>query len=232
MLRHQIDEIKALEILDSRGNPTLQVEVFTDTGFKGTACVPSGASTGDYEAIELRDQKKRYLGKGVEEAKEHVEKEIQKELLGANVLAQREIDHVLCELDGTKNKEKLGANALLGVSLAVCNAAANATFTPLYRYLGGPFANLLPCPMLNLINGGAHAANNLEFQEFMVRPIGAPSLKEAVRWGAEIYHALKGILHERGLSTSIGDEGGFAPFVESNEEALTLLQTAIEKSRI
>ncbi|NGX62171.1 MAG: Enolase [Chlamydiae bacterium] len=231
MINVKIAEVKGLEILDSRGNPTLQVTVTTKEGISGSASVPSGASTGENEALELRDQdRKRYGGKGVLKALAHVEKNLSKVVIGENVFDQEGLDKKMCMADGSKNKAKFGANAILGVSLAIAKAAANSAGVPLYRYLGGPFANLLPCPMMNLINGGAHADNPLEFQEFIIRPHGAPSFKEAVRWGAEVFHTLKGLLKEKGLSTAVGDEGGFAPALTSNEETLGLLVDAIEKA--
>lgn len=219
----------ALEILDSRGNPTLKVTVRSKDGHTGIACVPSGASTGEHEAIELRDQDlKRYGGKGVLQAVSHVNGPINKHLQGKSIFEQKAIDMAMIELDGTENKARLGANAILGVSLAVAKCAAKAKNQPLYRYLGGPDANLLPCPMMNVINGGAHADNGLDFQEFMIRPIGAPHFRDAVRYGAEIFHTLKKLLKERDLSTSVGDEGGFAPQISSDAEALDLIMEAIE----
>ncbi len=226
-----IDSCHALEILDSRGNPTLKVTVRSRDGFLGQAAVPSGASTGEHEAVELRDKDpKRYGGKGVLKAVSNVNGPIQQLLKGKSIFEQEEIDRLMIELDGTENKGKLGANAILGVSLAVAKCAAAAKRLPLYRYLGGHEANLLPCPMMNVINGGVHADNGLDFQEFMIRPIGAPTYKEALRYGAEVFHTLKGLIHERGLSTSVGDEGGFAPLLTSHEEALDLIVEAIEKA--
>ncbi len=223
-----IRDVEALEILDSRGNPTLQVTVRCD-GAVGTASVPSGASTGQHEALELRDgDKKRYFGKGVQNACSHVNRQIKNALLGMRVDEQRTIDQTLIDLDGTPTKSKLGANAILGTSLA-CARAAAAT-TPLYRYLGGADAHLLPVPMMNVINGGAHADNTLDFQEFMIRPIGAPSFREAVRWGAEVFHTLKTLLKQRKLVTAVGDEGGFAPNLRTPEEALDLIVQAIEEA--
>ena len=218
------------EILDSRGNPTVEVEVLLDSGASGRAAVPSGASTGEHEAVELRDGDERYLGKGVLTAVGHVNGEIAELLRGMDSLDQRLIDTELNSLDGTANKARLGANAILGASLAVAKAAAAAVGLPLYRYLGGPNAHVLPVPMMNVINGGAHADNSIDMQEFMVMPVGAPSFREALRWGTETYHALKKVVHDRGLSTAIGDEGGFAPNLASNEDALRILMEAIEKA--
>jgi enolase len=226
----KILSLDAREILDSRGNPTIEVIVETESG-RGVACVPSGASTGTHEAVELRDgDKKRYGGKGVLNAVKNVQEKIAPKVIGLSALEQMEIDALLCALDGTENKKKLGANAILGVSLAVAKAAADGLKLPLYRYLGGPLAHMLPCPMMNLINGGEHADNNVDIQEFMIRPKGAPSVAEAIRWGSEIFHALKKILKKRGLSTSVGDEGGFAPNLESDEQALQLLVEAIQEA--
>jgi len=219
------------EILDSRGNPTVEVEVELDSGATGRAAVPSGASTGAFEAVELRDgDADRYLGKGVTRAVEHVDGEIADALLGLDATDQRDIDRLLLELDGTDNKGRLGANAILGVSLAVAKAAADELDLPLYRYVGGPNACVLPVPMMNVINGGEHADNNVDIQEFMLMPVGAASFGEALRWGTECYHTLKKVVGERGLSTAIGDEGGFAPNLGSNEEAVSLLVEAIERS--
>ncbi len=226
-----IDSCHALEILDSRGNPTLKVTVRSRDGFWGQAAVPSGASTGEHEAIELRDKDpKRYGGKGVLKAVINVNGPIQQLLKGKSIFEQEAIDHAMIELDGTENKGRLGANAILGVSLAVAKCAAAAKHLPLYRYLGGNDAHLLPCPMMNVINGGVHADNGLDFQEFMIRPIGAPSFREALRFGAEVFHTLKGLIKDRGLSTAVGDEGGFAPRLTSHEEALDLIVEAIEKA--
>lgn len=223
--------IEAIEILDSRGNPTLRVCVTTDQKSYGVASVPSGASTGINEAVELRDKDpKRYLGKGVLKAKEYVNGPLASLLIGQSVFEQEKLDLLLIEKDGTPNKSHFGANALLGISLAIAHAAANTLGLPLFRYLGGPGAHILPCPMMNIINGGAHADNFLDFQEFMIRPIGAPTFAEAVRYGVEIFHHLKKILHETGNITSVGDEGGFAPYIPSNEAALDLIMAAIEKA--
>ncbi len=223
-----IDQILGREVLDSRGNPTVEVEVLLSSGAFGRAIVPSGASTGQFEAVELRDGGDRYLGKGVLTAVGHVNSTIADALLGIDAYAQREIDAVLAELDGTPNKANLGANAILGVSLAVASAAANDLELPLYRYVGGANAHVLPVPMMNVLNGGEHADNNIDFQEFMIMPVGASSFSEALRWGVETYHQLKKVLTARGLSTGIGDEGGFAPNLASNEAALELLMFAIE----
>lgn len=226
-----VRHVEALEILDSRGNPTVKVSITTDQGLIATASVPSGASTGEHEAIELRDgDKSRYFGKGVERAVSHVNGPISQILIGEHVFDQARLDRMLCEADGTENKSKFGANAILGASLALARVGALTAKLPLYRYLGGTNAHVLPCPMMNIINGGAHADNSLDFQEFMIRPIGASSFKEGLRWGAEIFHHLKKILHEEGLATSVGDEGGFAPNVKSHEEALDLIMSAIEKA--
>ena len=225
----KIKDIIALEVLDSRGNPTVQVKVTTDDGFTGTALVPSGASTGAFEAVELRDgDKDRYLGKGVLKAVNNVNEIIKNELVGMDVSNQEEIDSKLIEIDGTKNKAKLGANATLGVSLAVAKAAASSKGLELYEYIGN--GNVLPVPMMNVLNGGKHADNNISSQEFMIMPVGAPTFKEALRWCTEIYHALKSILKEKGLSTGVGDEGGFAPNLSNDEEALELLVEAIKKA--
>ncbi len=226
-----VRHVEALEILDSRGNPTVKVSITTDQGLVACASVPSGASTGEHEAIELRDgDTSRYLGKGVERAVNHVNGPIAQILVGEHVYDQARLDALLIEADGTENKGRLGANAILGASLALARAGALTAKLPLYRYLGGTNAHVLPCPMMNIINGGAHADNSLDFQEFMIRPIGASSFKEALRWGAEIFHHLKKLLHTEGLATSVGDEGGFAPNVKSHEEALDLILTAIEKA--
>jgi len=226
-----IETIHAREILDSRGNPTLEVTVILEDGSSGQAAVPSGASTGAHEAIELRDgDKKRYLGKGVLKAVENVHDEIAPKLEGEDATDQIGIDRLLCEIDGTPYKAKLGANAMLGVSLAVAHAAAASAGLNLYRYLGGTNARVLPVPMMNVINGGKHADNNLDYQEFMIMPLGAPTFREALRWGTECFHHLKAVLHDRHLSTSVGDEGGFAPSVKSPAEALELLSIAVEKA--
>ncbi len=223
-----IDAVIAREILDSRGNPTVEVEVGLDDGTVGRAAVPSGASTGVHEAVELRDEGTRYQGKGVEKAVLAVDDEIGPELLGYEASEQRLVDQVMIDLDGTPNKARLGANAILGVSLAVAKAAAESADLPLFRYLGGPNAHLLPVPMLNVLNGGAHADTDVDIQEFMIAPIGAATFAESVRWGAEVYHSLKSVLKDKGLSTGLGDEGGFAPDLSSNRSALDLLLTAIE----
>jgi enolase len=225
-----IKSIKAREILDSRGNPTVEVDVELADGAIGRAAVPSGASTGAFEAVELRDGGERYLGKGVLSAISNVQKEIAPKLIGADPFAQRTIDKLMINLDGSANKSKLGANAILGVSLAVARAASTSKKLPLYRYLGGESADLLPVPMMNILNGGAHADTNVDIQEFMIAPIGAKNFKEALRWGAEVYHALKTVLKKRGLATSIGDEGGFAPNLDSNRAALDLIVEAINKA--
>jgi enolase len=227
-----IETIHAREILDSRGNPTVEVEVILADGSAGRAAVPSGASTGAHEALELRDtaDKKRYLGKGVLTAVANVNDEIAPRLAGQDCREQAALDRLLLDLDGTPNKSKLGANALLGVSLAVAHAAANSVELPLYRYLGGTNARYLPVPLMNVINGGKHADNNIDFQEFMIVPIGAPSFREALRTGAEVFHALKKVLHDRGLSTTVGDEGGFAPNLKGSDEALDVLSDAVQKA--
>ena len=223
-----ITEVIGREVLDSRGNPTVEVDVVLENGIRGRAAVPSGASTGEHEAIELRDgDKKRYGGKGVTKAVENVNTTIADALLGMDVSDQVDIDRVLLDLDGTPNKSNLGANALLGVSLACAKAAANAFNMPLYRYIGGINAKLLPVPMMNIINGGSHSDAPIAFQEFMIRPVGASSFKEALRMGAEVFHSLKKVLHERGLSTAVGDEGGFAPALEGTEDALASILQAI-----
>ena len=226
-----IDVVVAREILDSRGNPTVEVEVGLDDGSTGRAAVPSGASTGAFEALELRDgDKSRYGGKGVEKAVLAVIEQIGPELVGYDATEQRLIDQAMLDLDATPDKSSLGANAILGVSLAVAHAASEASDLPLFRYVGGPNAHVLPVPMMNILNGGSHADSNVDIQEFMIAPIGAESFSEAVRWGVEVYHALKGVLKERGLSTGLGDEGGFAPNLESNRAALDLILSAIEKA--
>lgn len=225
-----IDSIKALEILDSRGNPTLQVEVVTEGGFSGLASVPSGASTGSFEAVELRDGGEAFLGKGVQKAVNHVNKKIAGEIEGMNVYDQVEIDRTLIELDGTNNKAKLGANAILGVSLAVAKAAADSLGMSLYRYIGGINAKVLPIPMMNILNGGKHSDNNISIQEFMIMPVGAKSFKQAVQMGAEIYHSLKKVLKSKGYSVAVGDEGGFAPNLNSEEEAIETILEAIKQA--
>ncbi len=223
-----IDAVIAREILDSRGNPTVEVEVGLDDGTVARAAVPSGASTGAFEAVELRDGGDRYGGKGVERAVLAVEDEIGPEIMGFDATEQRLIDQVMIDLDGTPNKERLGANAILGVSLAVAKAAADASGLPLFRYVGGPNAHVLPVPMMNILNGGSHADSDVDIQEFMIAPIGAESFREALRWGAEVYHALKAVLKKEGLSTGLGDEGGFAPNLPSNRAALDLISKAID----
>jgi enolase len=226
-----IIDVYAREVLDSRGNPTVEVEVYTEDGGFGRALVPSGASTGEYEAVELRDgDKSRYLGKGVLKAVENVNEVIAPAIIGFEVTDQVAIDKTLIELDGTENKSKLGANAILGVSLAVARAAADELDMPLYQYLGGFNAKTLPVPMMNILNGGAHADNNVDIQEFMIMPVGAKSFREALRMGAEIFHSLKAVLKAKGYNTAVGDEGGFAPNLKSNEEALQTIIEAIEKA--
>ncbi|GJF10215.1 enolase [Mycolicibacterium cyprinidarum] len=223
-----IEQVGAREILDSRGNPTVEVEVGLLDGSVARAAVPSGASTGEHEAVELRDGGSRYLGKGVQKAVEAVLDEIAPAVIGLGADEQRLVDQALLDLDGTPDKSRLGANAILGVSLAVAKAAAQSAELPLFRYLGGPNAHILPVPMMNIINGGAHADTGVDVQEFMIAPIGAPSFKEALRWGAEVYHALKSVLKKQGLSTGLGDEGGFAPDLPGTRAALDLIGTAIE----
>jgi enolase len=226
-----IIDIHAREILDSRGNPTVEVDVLLDDGSFGRAAVPSGASTGAHEAVELRDgDKSRYLGKGVTKAVDAVNDEISEVLLGLDAEDQRDIDLAMIELDGTENKGRIGANAILGTSLAVAKAAADARGLPLYSYVGGVSAHVLPVPMMNIINGGEHADNPIDFQEFMIMPVGAPTLAEAVRWGAEVFHTLKKGLHEKGLATAVGDEGGFAPNLASTRDALDFVMASIEKA--
>ena len=226
-----IEAIGAREILDSRGNPTVEVEVVLEDGTFERAAVPSGASTGAFEAVERRDgDKGRYQGKGVQDAVDAVNEIIAPELIDEDASDQRRIDEIMIELDGTPNKGKLGANAILGVSLAVAKAAAESAGLPLYRYLGGPNAHILPVPMMNILNGGSHADTNVDIQEFMIAPLGAPTFREALRWGAEVYHTLKAVIKERGLSTGLGDEGGFAPNLSSNAAALDLIIEAIEKA--
>ncbi|WP_247048593.1 MULTISPECIES: phosphopyruvate hydratase [Arthrobacter] len=226
-----IDAIHAREILDSRGNPTVEVEVLLSDGQIGRAAVPSGASTGEHEAVELRDgDKGRYLGKGVQKAVDAVIDQIAPALIGFDATDQRSIDQAMIDLDGTPNKSKLGANAILGVSLAVANAAAASADLPLYKYLGGPNAHVLPVPLMNILNGGSHADSDVDIQEFMVVPLGAETFSEGLRWGVEVYHALKAVLQEKGLSTGLGDEGGFAPNLPSNRAALDLIQEAIKNA--
>ena len=226
-----ITDVYAREILDSRGNPTVEVEVYLEEGFMGRAGVPSGASTGAFEAVELRDgEADRYLGKGVLKAVDNINMEIAPELIGLDSEDQVGIDAILCELDGTENKARLGANALLGVSLAVAKATAESLGMPLYRYIGGVNAKQLPVPMMNILNGGKHADNTVDFQEFMIMPVGAPSFSEALRMSAEVFHSLKGVLKSEGLNTAVGDEGGFAPDLKSNEDALKYICQAIEKA--
>ena len=226
-----IEAIGAREILDSRGNPTVEVEVVLEDGTFERAAVPSGASTGAFEAVERRDgDKGRYQGKGVQDAVDAVNEIIAPELIDEDASDQRRIDEIMIELDGTPNKGKLGANAILGVSLAVAKAAAESAGLPLYRYLGGPNAHILPVPMMNILNGGSHADTNVDIQEFMIAPLGAPTFRDALRWGAEVYHTLKAVIKERGLSTGLGDEGGFAPNLSSNAAALDLIIEAIEKA--
>lgn len=224
-----IESIFGREVLDSRGNPTVEVEVRLADGGFGLAMVPSGASTGEHEAVELRDDDKgRYLGKGVLKAVQHVNEVLAEELVGYDATDQIGVDQIMLALDGTTNKGKIGANAILGVSLAVARAAADSLGLPLYRYLGGVYGHVLPVPMMNIMNGGKHATNSTDFQEFMVMPVGAPSFKECVRWGAEIYHNLKKVLHKRGLATTVGDEGGFAPSLPTNEGAIEVILEAIQ----
>ena len=224
----EIEIVVGREVLDSRGNPTVEVEVVLDSGAKGRAIVPSGASTGEHEAVERRDGGDRYLGKGVLDAVAAVNGELASAVVGMNALDQRTIDTEMIALDATDNKGRLGANALLGVSMAVAKAAAAELELPLYRYVGGANAHVLPCPMMNVINGGAHADNTIDLQEFMIMPVGAPSYSEGLRWGVEIYHTLKRVLRDRGLSTAVGDEGGFAPNLASNEDAIRILIESIE----
>ena len=225
----RIEKITGREILDSRGNPTVEVDVLLESGVTGRASVPSGASTGEHEALELRDgDKSRYGGKGVQKAVENVNRVIGPALVGMSALNQRAIDHAMLKLDGTKTKSNLGANAILGVSLAVAKAAANYLDIPLYRYIGGTNTYVMPVPMMNIINGGSHSDAPIAFQEFMIRPVGAPSFKEGLRMGAEVFHALKKVLHDRGLSTAVGDEGGFAPALDGTEDALNSIIAAIK----
>jgi enolase len=223
--------IHGREILDSRGNPTVEVDVVLESGDSGRAAVPSGASTGQFEAVELRDGGKRFGGKGVQTAVDNINDTIADAVVGLDAHDQRAIDEVMIELDGSSNKAKLGANAILGVSLAVARAAASASNLPLYRYLGGPQAHVLPVPMMNILNGGKHAeGSSVDMQEFMVMPVGASSFREGLRWGAEIFHALKGVLAKQGYATSVGDEGGYAPSLDNNAEALDVISEAIDKA--
>ncbi len=226
----EIESVVGREVLDSRGNPTVEVEIALESGAFGRAIVPSGASTGEHEAVELRDGGERYLGKGVSKAVASVNGEIADTIEGYDALEQRTIDRLLIDLDATDNKARLGANAILGVSMAIAKAAASELQIPLYRYVGGPNAHVLPVPMMNVLNGGVHADNTIDLQEFMIMPIGAPSFKEALRWGVETYHTLKKVLHDRKLGTGVGDEGGFAPNLATNEDAIRLLVEAIEKA--
>ncbi len=226
-----IEDVIGREILDSRGNPTVEVDVFLDDGAVGTAMVPSGASTGAHEAVELRDDdESRYRGKGVLTAVRHINETIRPELLGIDAVDQVSLDRLLIDLDATPNKSKLGANALLGVSLAVAHAAADSVGLPLYRYLGGAGARTLPVPLVNILNGGKHAIDSTDFQEFMIVPLGAPSFREGLRWAAETFHALGSLLHEKGFATTVGDEGGYAPSLESNEDAIAAVLSAIERA--
>ena len=227
----KIVKVYAREVLDSRGNPTVEAEVTTEFGAFGRAIVPSGASTGVHEAVELRDgDKSRYLGKGVSKAVANVNNEIAPAVIGMDVFDQRALDAKMIELDGTENKGRLGANAILGVSLAAARAAADSVGLPLYKYIGGANSYVIPTPMMNIVNGGEHADNNVDFQEFMIMPVGADTFKEAIRMGCEVFHNLKAVLHGMGLNTAVGDEGGFAPNLTSNEEALKTIVTAIEKA--
>ena len=227
----QITHVIAREILDSRGNPTVEAEILTNSGFMGRAAVPSGASTGEFEACELRDgDKNRYLGKGVQKAVKNIRDKIAPKIINFDVFDQLAVDQLLMEIDGTENKSALGANAILAISLAAAKAAAAEAGLPLYRYLGGAYARTLPVPLMNIINGGAHADNNVDFQEFMIVPVGASSFSEGLRWGAEVFHSLKKVLREKHLNTNVGDEGGFAPNLNSNSEALDVILMAIEKA--
>src|ERR1700758_2806520 len=226
-----IAEIRGRQVLDSRGNPTVEAEIFLDGGANARAIVPSGASTGEHEAVELRDgDKQQYVGKGVLKAVENVNRELAELLGGYDAADQRTLDQKMIELDGTENKGRLGANAILAVSMAAARAAAGEFGLPLYRYLGGAGANTLPTPMMNILNGGAHADNNVDFQEFMVMPVGAKSFSDALRWGVEVFHTLKGVLKKRGYNTAVGDEGGFAPSLKSNDEAIDLIMEAIQQA--
>jgi len=226
-----IEDVIGREILDSRGNPTIEVDVFLDDGAVGTALVPSGASTGAHEAVELRDgDPDRYGGKGVLTAVRHVNETLRSELMGIDAIDQVSVDRLLISIDGTENKSRLGANALLGVSLAVAHASAESVGLPLYRYLGGAGARTLPVPLVNILNGGKHATDSTDFQEFMIVPLGAPTFREALRWAAETFHALGRLLHDEGLATTVGDEGGYAPSLGSNEDAIAAVLTAIERA--
>lgn len=227
-MSRRIKDIKARQILDSRGNPTVECDVYLEDGSMGRAAVPSGASTGEYEAIEIRDGGKEWMGKGVSRAVENINKVIAPGLKGKDALCQAEIDYTMVQMDGTQNKERLGANAILGVSLAVAKAASSSLKVPLYRYLGGPQARILPVPMLNVLNGGKHADNNVDLQEFMIMPLGASSFRQALQWATETFHCLKKVLNEKGYSTAVGDEGGFAPDLSCNREALEVIVQAIE----
>ena len=226
----RIKFVSGRQVIDSRGNPTVEVEVLLDSGASGRAMVPSGASTGQFEAVELRDDEEIWSGKGVRKAVSHVNNEIADVILGLDATDQRVLDQTMIDLDGTDDKSRLGANAILGVSLAVARSAAQDSEIPLFKYIGGANAHLLPVPMFNVINGGMHADNNIDFQEFMIMPLGAASYSEALQWGVDVYHSLKSVLKDRGMSTTVGDEGGFAPNLSSNEEALQILIDAIEKS--
>ena len=226
----RIKFVSGRQVIDSRGNPTVEVEVLLDSGASGRAMVPSGASTGQFEAVELRDDEEIWSGKGVRKAVSHVNNEIADVILGLDATDQRVLDQTMIDLDGTDDKSRLGANAILGVSLAVARSAAQDSEIPLFKYIGGANAHLLPVPMFNVINGGMHADNNIDFQEFMIMPLGAASYSEALQWGVAVYHSLKSVLNDRGMSTTVGDEGGFAPNLSSNEEALQILIDAIEKS--
>jgi enolase len=224
-------DIRAREILDSRGNPTVEVEVITDNGIIGRAAVPSGASTGKYEAVELRDgDNSRYLGKGVQKACFNVDEKIREALIGEEVFDQRYIDDIMIEIDGTENKSVLGANAILGVSMAVAKAASEELNMPLFRYIGGVNAHVMPVPMMNILNGGSHADNSIDFQEFMIMPLGAQTFSDALRMGVETFHHLKQVLKSKGYSTNVGDEGGFAPNIKSNEEAIEIVLKSIESA--
>lgn len=226
----RIIDIIGREILDSRGNPTVEVDVITESGGFGRAAVPSGASTGKYEAVELRDNEPRFLGKGVQKAVAFINEELSNVLMGVDVMDQRYLDQLMIEVDGTDNKGRFGANALLGISMAACKAAANLAGQPLYKYIGGVHAHILPVPMMNILNGGAHADNSIDFQEFMVMPVGADTFSEGLQMGVEVFHHLKTVLKEKGYSTNVGDEGGFAPNIKSNQEAIETVLTAIEKA--